>query len=177
VHPSLINWIECFYSASQCSHCKRCTSVIFRKGLVFVVVVCGVVCWASAAGVDIVAMLTVCALCVCVSIATRVYGLIVTGCSVGGVSLITEVVVWLSCSTSNIRESWVRHFPRGWTSQLPLLPIYLQPYTPINGRYISTRHGCHLWRTGRDCSGSVPKLVPRLVWVCRLYRFFIHLSN
>ena len=50
-------------------------------------------------------MLTGRELCVCVSIATRVYGLIVTGCSVGGVSLITELVVWLSCSTSNIGES------------------------------------------------------------------------
>ena len=50
-------------------------------------------------------MLTVRALCVCVSIVTRAYGLIVTGCSVGGVSLITELVLWLSCSTSNIGES------------------------------------------------------------------------
>ena len=78
--------------------------MIFERGLV-VVDVCDVVCWASAAGVDIVAMLTVCALCVCVSNVTRAYGLIVTGCSVGGVSLITELVVWLSCSTSNIGES------------------------------------------------------------------------
>ena len=86
-------------------------NVIIERGLLFVVVVvCGVVYWASAAGVDIVAMLTVCALCVCVSIATRVYGLIVTGCSVGGVSLITELVVWLSCSTSNIGDSCVDSF-------------------------------------------------------------------
>jgi len=62
-------------------------SVIVERGLVVVVVICGVVCcWASAAGVDIVAMLTVCALCVCVSNVTRAYGQIVTGCSVGGVS-------------------------------------------------------------------------------------------
>jgi len=57
--------------------------------------------WASAAGVDIVgwvaahcgcAMLTVRALCVCLSIVTRAYGLIVTGYSVGGVPLINELV-------------------------------------------------------------------------------------
>ena len=65
--------------------------MIVERGLI-VVVVCEVVCWASAAGVDIVAMLTVCALCVCVSIVTRAYGLIVTGYSVGGVPLINELV-------------------------------------------------------------------------------------
>ena len=67
-------------------------SVIVKRGLVVVVVGIGVVSWASAAGVDVVAMLTVRALCVCVSIVTRAYGLIVTGCSVGGVSLITELL-------------------------------------------------------------------------------------
>ena len=52
--------------------------------------------WASAADVDMIglvaihcgcATLVVRALCVCVSVATRAYGLIVTGCSVGGVYL------------------------------------------------------------------------------------------
>ena len=33
---------------------SRRTIVIFERGLIVVVVVCGVVCWASAAGVDIV---------------------------------------------------------------------------------------------------------------------------
>jgi len=38
-------------------------------------------------------------------------GLIVSGCSVGGVSLIIEFVLWLSRSTSNIGES--RGIPLG----------------------------------------------------------------
>jgi len=82
-----------------------------------VVVVRGlcVAVWASAADVDIVglvvihcgcAMLVVRAVCVCVFVATRAYGLIVTGCSVGSVSLIIELVLWLSCSTSRMGESW-----------------------------------------------------------------------
>ena len=59
-------------------------------------------CCYLAADVDIVGLVVIhcgCAMLVvralCVSVATRAYGLIVTGCSVGGVSLVIELVLWL----------------------------------------------------------------------------------
>jgi len=140
------------------AHCYKCDRGFLRSGGM----VCGESVWVSDAGVDIVgwvvahcgcAMLTVRALFVCVSIATRAYGLIVTGCNVGGVSLITELVLWLACSTSNIGESWGISIRGELPSCLFLRSTF--GHTPNNGRQISMRHGCHLWWTGRDCSRSV----------------------